>query len=510
MIIQDEKVEIIEDENKKELENIQEQKTSTKHIFIYIGVFVAILLILLILIIGGFILYNLKNQDRIAKGIYIYGIDVSELSKSEAKEKLSETFEQIQNTDITLIAEDFETYIKPSEINLEYDIDAAINYAFSIGKAGNIFSDNYDIFDAMVNGVNITPTYSLDDESLHTLLDKLSKELPNAVVESSYYIEGSNLIITKGSDGEIVNTTSTANNIREKLTDLSFLSEPITLSLSPQSPAEVDLDSIYNEIHKDATDAYYTTNPYVVYPSANGIDFAITLQEAKTSLSESEKECTIPLKTSYPSVTTNMLGREAFPDLLATFSTKYATSNTNRTTNLKLAANKVNGTVLLPEETFSYNTVVGERTIAAGYKEAAIYVNGEVVDGLGGGICQISTTLFNAVLLSNLKIVELHNHQFVPSYVTAGRDATVVYGTKDFQFSNSRSHAIKIECSVSKGIVTFNIYGVKEENEYDVQISASITSQTSSYIKSTTYRILKQNGQTVSKEKIYNCTYKRH
>ncbi len=510
MIIQDEKVEIVEDENKKELENIQKQKISTKHIFIYIGIFLAILLVLLILIIGGFILYNLKNQDNIAKGIYIYGIDVSELSKNEAREKIEDTFNQIQNTDITLIAEEFETYIKPSEINLKYDIDSAINYAYSIGKGGNIFSDNYDIFDAMVNGINITPTYTLDDDSLHSILDKLSKELPNPVVESSYYVESFNLIITKGSDGEVINITSTVNNIRDKLADLSFLFNPIKLSLSAKSPAEVDLNKIYNEVHKDATDAYYTTNPYAVYPSANGVDFAITLEEAKKSLANSEKECTIPLKTLYPKVTTNMLGREAFPDLLATFSTKYATSNTNRTTNLKLAANKVNGTVLLPGETFSYNAVVGERTIAAGYKEAAIYQNGQVVDGLGGGICQISTTLFNAVLLSNLKIEELHNHMFVPSYVTAGRDATVVYGTKDFQFSNSRNHAIKIECSVSRGIVTFNIYGVKEENEYDVQISAGITSQTSSYIKSTTYRILKQNGQTVSKERIYNCTYKRH
>ena len=84
-----------------------------------------------------------------------------------------------------------------------------------------------------------------------------------------------------------------------------------------------------------------------------------------------------------------MIGTEAFPDLLSTFSTNYPASNKNRTTNLVLAANKINGTVLMPGETFSYNKVVGARTIAAGYKEAAIYVSGSVVDGLGGGICQI-------------------------------------------------------------------------------------------------------------------------
>ncbi len=123
--------------------------------------------------------------------------------------------------------------------------------------------------------------------------------------------------------------------------------------------------------------------------------------------------------------------------MLGSFTTKYDGTNTARTTNLKLAASKINETILSPGEEFSYNAIVGERTIAAGYKEAKVYSNGQVVDGLGGGICQISTTLFNAALYANLEITEIHNHQFVPSYVGAGRDATVVYGSKDFKFKNS-------------------------------------------------------------------------
>ena len=128
----------------------------------------------------------------------------------------------------------------------------------------------------------------------------------------------------------------------------------------------------------------------------------------------------------------------------------------------------------------------------------------------GGGICQISSTLFNAVLFANLGIVELHNHQFVPSYVTAGRDATVVYGVKDFQFKNTRNYAIKITCSVSNGVAQFNIWGLKEDTEYDVDVYADVTSRTSSYIKSSTYRTLKLNGQIVNTEKIANFTYKVH
>lgn len=226
----------------------------------------------------------------------------------------------------------------------------------------------------------------------------------------------------------------------------------LELITEDQYPNKIDLDAIYNEIHKEPVNAYYTQNPFRVFPSENGLDFEISLEDAKNLLQEEKDEYIIPLKILYPNVTTNMIGSEAFPDLLSNFSTKYAASNKNRTTNLILAANKINGTVLMPGETFSYNKTVGERTIAAGYKEAPIYVSGRVEDGLGGGICQITTTLYNAVLYANLEVTERSNHQFVPSYAGASRDATVVYGAIDFKFKNNREYPIKITCSVSNGI----------------------------------------------------------
>ena len=528
MIIQDSKVEIVDE--KKEETNEKKKNVNTqnnikepankKRISIYIFVFIGIILLILLIIFGAFSIYNLKHSDTIANGIYIYGIDVSGLTKNEALNKLNETFSNIQNTEIKLYSGTknsdkkennyYETSIIPSEIELTYDVKSAVNYAFTIGKNGGLLKDNYEIFSTMLNGIEITPTYSFDEEDLTKFLDNISKELPNAVQESSYYIEDSTLIITKGKSGYVVDSEKTLNSIKNRLANLTFLNDSIEISLKEVNPKAIDLDAIYQDVHKDASNAYYTTNPYAVHPSENGVDFAISLDEAKKELATSENECKIKLKTIYPKITTNMIGSEAFPNLLATFSTRYATSNTNRTTNLRLAAKKINGTVLLPGETFSYNKTVGERTIAAGYKEAAIYQDGQVIDGLGGGICQISTTLFNAVLLANLDITEIHNHQFVPSYVGAGRDATVVYGSKDFQFKNSRKCAIKITCSVSGGVATFKIYGVKEYPEYNISINAVVTSRTSSAVKSTTYRILRLKGKTISNEKIYSCTYKVH
>lgn len=511
MIVEEEKVEIIEEEkiNNQPVNVLYEEPKSVKHILILFLIFFGILFGILTVIFGIFSFYN-SQKDTISQGIYISGVDVSGLSIKQAREKVQDYYSEILSKDIVLIHKDYETYIKPSEIELEFDISSSVNYAYGIGKQGNIFSDNYYVFDALINGVNITPTFTLNKQMLIELLKKISTEIPDAVIESSYYKEGKKLIITKGKDGYIIDTSNTLATIESKISDLSFFNDKIELSVVAKSPDKINIEEIHNKIYKKPVNASYTKKPYSVTPSSNGLDFDISIEEAQKLVDKSENECKIPLKTLYPKVTTNDIGLDAFPDLLATFSTTYYASNRNRTTNLKLAANKINGCVLLPDEIFSYNEVVGQRTIAAGYKEAPTYLDGQVVDGLGGGICQISTTLFNAALFANLDMVELYNHQFIPSYVGAGRDATVVYGAKDFKFKNTRDYAIKITCTVSGGIAKFKIYGVKEKDEYDVKVSSKITSRTSSYIKSSTYRTLYKNGKYIKTEKIYNCTYKTH
>ena len=513
MIIEEEKIEIVDDKKVEEDSNFKkvqnEEKTKTKHPILVVIIFMAFFLCLISTIFIGFTIYNYNNNSYIAHGIYINGINISGLTKADAKQKLEQYYQEKLSNDITLIHGDYTAYIKPSEINLTYDINSAVNYAYEYGKTNNIFEDNYHVFTAMICGINISPKSDYNEASIINALNQISSELPDAIVESAYYIDGNKLIITKGKDGSVIDTNRTLISIQNNINNINDLAKPIELSVINSSPKQINIEEIHTSIYKQPKDAYYTTNPFVVYPSENGLDFSISLEEANNIILQSADECEIPLKTLYPNTTTNMIGAEAFPDQLGTFSTRYV-SNANRTTNLRLAAEKINGCVLLPGEIFSYNQTVGERTIAAGYKEAAVYENGQVVQGLGGGICQISTTLYNAALFANLGIVELYNHQFVPSYVPAGRDATVVYGVKDFKFKNTRKYAIKITCSVSGGVATFTIWGVKEDVEYDVSVYAPITSRTSSYIKSSTYRTLKLNGEVVSTEHITNSTYKSH
>ena len=128
---------------------------------------------------------------------------------------------------------------------------------------------------------------------------------------------------------------------------------------------------------------------------------------AKKALEEIRDEYSIPLIITHPEITINNLEIDIFPDLLGTFSTKYDLQNKNRANNLSLATSKINEKIIAPGKQFSYNSIVGARTISAGYKEAKIYSNGQVVDGIGGGICQVSSTLYNAVMFLLLYIMLL-------------------------------------------------------------------------------------------------------
>ena len=488
----------------KIVENKENLKVGTVLGIVFIS-FIAIFFILFL----GITLY-ISSSDKIITGIYIKGVEVAGLTKKQAIEKVTNEFNNVLPNNLTVVHGEYETQLNLDDLGANLNIEEAVNRAYNIGRDSNIFKNMGTIIKNLVAVSDLELNVTVNTEQCTSILNDISTKLPDTVVQSSYYVEGKKLIITRGKTGNVVDVAPSIENIKNKIQDLTYASSKIELVTVSKDPDAIDIDKIHNEIYKEPVNAYYTTNPYVVYPHENGVDFNISVDEAKAMLNEVKDEYEIPLKYTAPSVTTNMIGTEAFPDLLAKFSTNYNARDTDRTTNLRLAAEKINGTVLMPGETFSYNTVVGERTIAAGYKEAAMYQNGEVVDGLGGGICQISTTLYNAVLYSNLEIVERRNHQFVPSYAKAGRDATVVYGSIDFKFKNTRNYPVKILCTVSGGVAKCEIYGLKENPDYDVEITSRVTETTATSIKSETYKTVRQNGQVISSERINKDTYKRH
>ena len=496
----------------KEMDKMEnDEKKKSKRKYIIIGVVIGIFLIIGLFISTIFALINISNEN-IANGVSISGIDVSGLSKEEAKNKIEPIYNEKKEKDIILKYGEYETTLSPVLMEVSYKVDEAIENAYTIGKNSNIFVNNYNILFALIGKKDIPVEMNLNEEVTKQTIEDMNISLPGVVIESSYSVEEDELIITKGRSGIKIDTEALVEQVKERLNNTNADDDIMEMPVINKEPDQIDIDKIHEEIYQEAQDAYIIKEPFEVHPEVEGIDFDV--EEAKEILKEDKEEYVIPLIITEPEVTLDELGEEAFPNQLATFTTRYNAGDVDRTTNLRLACQKINGTVLLAGETFSYNEVVGARTVAAGYKNAKIYESGKVVDGLGGGICQISSTLYNAALLANLEIVERRNHQFVTSYVPAGRDATVVYGATDFRFKNTRKYPIRIIATTNNGVATVSIYGIKEENEYTFKFNTKTVASipyTTQYIDDSSLEqgkeVVQQKGTNGLKTETYITKY---
>ena len=448
--------------------NKKQKKPKNKKVVIIPIIVIAVVCFIFSIIFAIITSFN----EEIIKGVSISGIDVSGYSKEEIKNKFDGLVEENKTKSIVLKYQDVEKTITPEELGLTCDVEDVASEAYLVGRNGNIFVNNFEIVQSFFSKRNIDMKYTINEEKLQEIIKEFNETLPDGVKQYEYCIEDDELIITKGTEGIAVTEPETENKIKEALVDFSTKNNVIEAPVENVKPDDIDLEKIHTEIYKEPQDAYITQDPVTVHPNINGVDFAITMDEAKKLLKEDKEEYTIPLKITIAEKTLSDLGAEAFPNELGSYSTKFNVSNSNRNNNIKLATNKINGTIILPGETFSYNQTVGKRTIQAGFKEAGAYAGGQVVQEVGGGICQVSSTLYNAVLYANLEIVERSNHHFETSYVAASRDATVSWGTLDFKFKNNRKYPIKVVATCNNGVVSVGIYGIKEEVEYEVIIQS--------------------------------------
>lgn len=494
-------------------------------------IIIAIVFFIILLNSTIFALINSINTKIINK-IKINEIEISNLDINEAYNKVQLEIEKRISKNINLKYGEYETTISLKQLNIESNIIETVNNAYKIGRNKNIIKSNYQTIATYIFGKKIDLETKIDENELNKIIEDIATKLPGTVKQSSYSIEGNDLIIIPG----IAGIELEKENLRESVIETinkqmrGIETETIELQVRMKDPEAIDIDNIQKEIYREAQDAYYDEEKSELHPHINGVDLKITKEEAKKELEQQKEEYTIPLKITIPKITTEKITTNSFINELSKYTTRYDESNINRTNNIKIATEKINGTIIMPGEIFSYNNIVGARTIKAGYKEAAVYINGKVVDGIGGGICQVSSTLYNAILNANLEPVSRRNHYFMTSYVPASQDATVSYGTIDFKFKNTRKYPIKVECTAKNGISQVRILGLKEETEYEVVIKSEITEvipYTTKYIdtdtldkgrenivqkglngyKSEAYRVLKLNGKVVSKTLLSKDSY---
>ena len=295
----------------------------------------------------------------------------------------------------------------------------------------------------------------MDEAVLTKTVARLTEVLTEPPADTSGELDGQTLRITKAHDGYA------PESLRPLLSDIASYSQsgytiPVTLETLPAR--DLTAQQLHDRLHGEMKNASYDSATDSIVPEQLGADFDIAAVQKAMDEAAPGETVSVPAVIEEPEVTASDLKMLLFRDVLGEART-HVSGSAGRIGNVKLSAKLINGIVLNSGDTFSYNDSVGKRTEARGFKPAPAYVKGETVDEVGGGICQTSSTLYLACLLSNMEITERYAHRYVPAYIDWGMDATVSWGGPDYKFTNNTLYPVKIVTEYSKGYLTIKLLG---------------------------------------------------
>ncbi len=320
------------------------------------------------------------------------------------------------------------------------------------------------------------PRLEVDAASLDAACDDLAASLNCTVVDGGYRLEkGEGLYITKPADGRMLDAQKLEGDLTAMLQSGALT--PVACTYQEKKAQTVDVQALHDQLAGDKAEAVCDKTTGEPTESRVGVAFDVSAVQAQLDAAAPGAEFLADAQVEFPTVSTEELQECMFRDVLGTFTTKCA-GPWGRHQNIKLASAAINGKIYNPGEEFWYNSTVGQRTAARGYQEAGVYEAGRTTTGIGGGICQVSSTLYYAVLLSDLDIVLRYCHMFNPGYMPIGCDATVSWGGPDFAFRNSRDYPIKIVTSYNDDTneLTCTILGTKVDDHYVVMTNAVLAS----------------------------------
>lgn len=417
-----------------------------------------------------------SSRTTIFPGTSIAGIPVGGLTEEEAIVKVRENLAQrYAGQEMVLKFPDFELEktLSIEQVGTSVDVPAAAHAAYLRGRENGVLGGGLTLLTSIVYHKNIEPSFSLEDDTyLLSFLVEVASQIDDPVVEHHYEIKDDQLVFTIGHAGYALDQEAIYKDVLSRLETEDY--SELTCASNMTNPASLDWDTIYNEIYVEAADAKLDKETYRITDHVVGVRFEKDAAMAAVAEASPDETVSIPLIYTQPEVTTAQLTATLFHDVIGTCTTTVGGSS-NRASNVKLAASFVHETILLPGEIFSYNGVVGSRQASRGFLPAPAYVGGETVNEIGGGICQLSSTIYLASMRANMEIVERYNHSYAVGYVPDGMDATVYYKSLDFRFKNDKDRPIKITCSMQGRTLTVNIYGTKE-NDNTVKITNKVLS----------------------------------
>lgn len=459
-------------------------------------------------IIGGYLVLCLiaGGKDFLSNAT-INGIDVGKMTYQEAVDAISQKYQEDLSEPLITLAIDEQNYSINLQDNLSFNINDAVTNISK--KSDSFFTRGYNY---LFNHDYIVGIKVKDKDILTNKINESKILEYSTLIPTSYEIKDNSITFTKGKSGKTAELKSVIKTIEQALNKYAF-KDTIKYSPIEHKIDEKEMKDLHKTLAVETKNATLDrNNNYAIVDGQVGAKFDLDDAIKKFNQTSEGKQFSLDASIVQPKITKEMLEQNLFRDLLGEYTTNVSGTSV-RKNNVRLSGEKFDGLILLPGEEFSYNQVVGKRTKANGFGEAAAYLNGETVQEVGGGICQTSSTLYNSVLLANLEITERTNHTYVSGYVPIGRDATVSWGGPDFKFKNNQDYPIKLAVTYENSKITTKVYGTNVDN-IRVEIKSQKLSSTgfnTKYEDDPTLPVgqtkVKQAGSSGSKAKSWRYVY---
>ncbi len=357
-----------------------------------------------------YIAYKNIHTDKVYEGVLVNNINFSGKSPEEVQNYFLAKNNTIQHTTITLQSDNYTATISANQIDFGYDARLLANQAMTVGRSSNNAVSNMSLLlQAYIYTINLSPSYHYSEQKLDTIIGAINRKVDvNPINPLFNFVDGKAVTFRLGTDGKLLDEDTLKEAILARMKD-SFLS---------------------NKTEKIAM--------------------------------------AMPVRTIHAANATDEANRLGIKEDVAEGTSLFHHSAPERIFNISLAASRLNGVIIKPGEIFSFDKAVGDISSLSGYKQAYVIENGKTVLGDGGGVCQVSTTLFRAALNAGLPIVERHQHAYRVGYYEQdsgpGIDAAIYYPTVDLKFKNDTGHALLIQTSIDQSSqqLTFTLFGTKD------------------------------------------------
>ena len=438
----------------------QTKKKGSGAVWIALGIVAALL-------VGGMagLCAYAASYDKVFPGVTLGDRSLSGLSQDQLRQTL--TTDALLSGEVTITAGGEELGRRTQkELGAYIDGDALSGAAWQVGREEGALGwvkNGWTMLTGLLGGRTSSDlVVYYNDETLRQTAAEMAALFDQEQIDGSYELTEDGIYAVKPADGRTLDQPA----LIRAITALDGGAGTADAPFEAVPGKELDLEAIALELNADPSPARYDIPTGKVVDGQIGVNLDPEKAAFALDAAAPGERIQLPADVTYPSMTAEELEAVLFRDVLGSASTHVGGSSIRRG-NVKLAGESCNGVVLNDGDVFDYNAVVGKRTTDRGFGAAPAYVNGETVDTIGGGICQVSSTIYYATLLANLEIVERYAHRYAPSYITWGMDATVSWGGPEFRFKNDTGYPIRLDITYdSKNNIKVDIVGTKTDDTY--------------------------------------------